>query len=529
MTTSLIQSHDLETLGLRDYVISDCSYNLRLTTYNNYLLITEYYLLLTIQNIMITSKKRIFLTGASGNMGRAALEELLQRDDRFQVTALALPTRKDRLILAPYQDRGLNVIWGDLTCYEDVLQGVNAADYVLHVGGMVSPLADTMPELTMKVNVGGAENIVQAIKAQPEPDRVRLVYIGTVAQTGNRPVPIHWGRVGDPIKISTFDTYALSKTIAERVIIDSGLHNWVSLRQTGIARMAAAEPLEPITFHTTLDGVLEWITPRDSGRLLANVCEETVPEGFWGNIYNIGGGEPNRLTNLELFERMLGAAGVSDYREVLDPSWFATRNFHGQWFSDSDLLESIVPYRNQTFDEYIEEQVPGVPWYIRLGGSLPRLVRRKFEGVARGPRGTLTWLAQGYESHIKAYFGSFQNWRSIGDWDSVNSERPSEKAIKLDHGYDEYLPQEKISQSAIREAARFRGGKLISRDPRRSDWFTPLRWRCHAGHEFPASLNLIIKGGHWCPICIADTASYHVMAGQSTFFRQVWEPEMQSI
>jgi len=529
MTTSLIQSHDLETLGLRDYVISDCSYNLRLTTYNNYLLITEYYLLLTIQNIMITSKKRIFLTGASGNMGRAALEELLQRDDRFQVTALALPTRKDRLILAPYQDRGLNVIWGDLTCYEDVLQGVNAADYVLHVGGMVSPLADTMPELTMKVNVGGAENIVQAIKAQPEPDRVRLVYIGTVAQTGNRPVPIHWGRVGDPIKISTFDTYALSKTIAERVIIDSGLHNWVSLRQTGIARMAAAEPLEPITFHTTLDGVLEWITPRDSGRLLANVCEETVPEGFWGNIYNIGGGEPNRLTNLELFERMLGAAGVSDYREVLDPSWFATRNFHGQWFSDSDLLESIVPYRNQTFDEYIEEQVPGVPWYIRLGGSLPRLVRRKFEGVARGPRGTLTWLAQGYETHIKAYFGSFQNWRSIGDWDSVNSERPSEKAIKLDHGYDEYLPQEKISQSAIREAARFRGGKLISRDPRRSDWFTPLRWRCHAGHEFPASLNLIIKGGHWCPICIADTASYHVMAGQSTFFRQVWEPEMQSI
>ncbi len=478
---------------------------------------------------MNTSKKQIFLTGASGNMGQAALQELLQRKDRFQVTALALPTRKDRRVLAPYQKRGLNVIWGDLTCYEDVLQGVNGADYVLHVGGLVSPLADTMPELTMKVNVGGAENIVRAIKAQPEPDRVRLVYIGTVAQTGNRPVPIHWGRVGDPIKISTFDTYALSKTIAERLIIDSGLRNWVSLRQTGIARMAAAEPLDPITFHTTLDGVLEWITPRDSGRLLANVCEETIPEGFWGNIYNIGGGEPNRLTNLELFERMLGVTGVSDYREVLDPNWFATRNFHGQWFSDSDLLETIVPYRNQTFDEYIEEQALSVPWYIRLGGSLPRLVRRKFEGVARGPRGTLTWLAQGYESHIKAYFGSLQNWRSIGGWDCVDCKRPSQKALELDHGYDEIHPREKISYNAIREAARFRGGKLLSRDPGRSDWFSPLRWRCHAGHEFPASLNLILKGGHWCPICIADTASYHVMAGKSAFFRQVWEPEMLGI
>jgi hypothetical protein len=335
--------------------------------------------------------------------------------------------------------------------------------------------------------------------------------------------------VGDPIKISTFDTYALSKTIAERLIIDSGLRNWVSLRQTGIARMAAAEPLDPITFHTTLDGVLEWITPRDSGRLLANVCEETIPEGFWGNIYNIGGGEPNRLTNLELFERMLGVTGVSDYREVLDPNWFATRNFHGQWFSDSDLLETIVPYRNQTFDEYIEEQALSVPWYIRLGGSLPRLVRRKFEGVARGPRGTLTWLAQGYESHIKAYFGSLQNWRSIGGWDCVDCKRPSQKALELDHGYDEIHPREKISYNAIREAARFRGGKLLSRDSGRSDWFSPLRWRCHAGHEFPASLNLILKGGHWCPICIADTASYHVMAGQSAFFRQVWEPEMLGI
>ena len=481
----------------------------------------------TSENMNI-SKKQIFLTGASGNMGRATLDELLQRNGRFQITALALPTRQDRRILAPYQDRGLKVIWGDLTCYEDVLQGVTGADYVLHVGGLVSPLADTMPELTLKVNVGAAENIVRAIKAQSKPDRIRLVYIGTVAQTGNRPVPIHWGRVGDPIKISTFDTYALSKTIAERVIIDSGLRNWVSLRQTGIARMAAAEPLDPITFHTTLDGVLEWITPRDSGRLLANVCEESVPKNFWGRIYNIGGGKPNRLTNLELFERMLGATGVNDYQEVLDPSWFATRNFHGQWFSDSDLLESLVPFRNQTFDEYLEEQTSNVPWFIRLGSSIPRLVRRKFEEVARGPRGTITWLTEGYETHIKAYFGSFQKWKSIGDWDGIDFKRPSEKAIDLDHGYDLRQDQENISDNAVREAARFRGGKLLGGNIGSRDWFSPLRWCCHTGHEFPASLNLILKGGHWCPVCTADQASYPIMAEQSAFFRQVWEPALIS-
>jgi len=472
---------------------------------------------------MHSSRKAIFLTGASGNMGQHILDELFQRLDRFQVRALSLDTPRDRAILAPYQKKGLSVLWGDLTCYSDVLAGVEGADIVLHVGGLVSPYADTQPELTMKTNIGAAKNIVRAVKAQPNPDRIKLVYIGTVAQYGNRPVPIHWGRVGDPLKLSTYDSYALSKTIAERIIVESGLKNWLSLRQTGIARMAAAEPIDPITFHTTLDGVLEWITPRDSGRLLANLCEEDVPEEIWGNIYNIGGGAPNRLTNLELFEKMLGATGVADFREVLDPRWFALKNFHGQWFSDSDALEALVPYRHQTFDEYLEEQSRSVPWFIRLGSALPRLVRGKFEAVARGPRGTLSWLAQGDLAHITAYFGSLMRMKQIGGWEKISTARPSNEPQLLDHGYDE---NKRLSLAAIREAARFRGGKLLSGKLNPDDWRSPLKWCCHAGHEFSASLNLILKGGHWCPACLADTGAYPEMARRSAFFHQVWAPDL---
>jgi nucleoside-diphosphate-sugar epimerase len=478
---------------------------------------------------MMNNKKQILLTGASGNMGQHTLDELLERANRFNITTLVLPTPTDKKIMEPYQKRGVKVVWGDLTCYDDVLKAVNGADYVLHVGGLVSPLADTVPELTMKVNVGGAENIVRAIRAQSDPDRIKLVYIGTVAQYGNRPVPIHWGRVGDPIKLSTFDTYALSKTIAERTVIESGLRYWVSLRQTGIARMAATEPIDPITFHTTLDGVLEWITPKDSGRLLANICEDGVPEEFWGNIYNIGGGEPNRLTNLELFEKMLGAAGIKDFEEVLEPNWFALRNFHGQWFSDSDRLEAIVPYRQQTFDEYLEEQISRVPWYVKLGGALPNLVRRRFEKVARGPRGTLDWLTMGDLAHIKAYFGSFQLWQGIKGWDSISRDRPPETGYQLDHGYDEGKSHFEFNLKDALEAARFRGGQCLSKMMKPGDWRSPLQWRCHAGHRFPASLNLILKGGHWCPVCTMDTASYRYMAERSPFFHQVWEPDLLHI
>ncbi len=477
---------------------------------------------------MLNSDKHILLTGASGKMGQAALAELFSQDDHYQVRALALDTPADRKILTPYQHLGLEVFWGDLTCYQNVLQAVSGADIILHVGGLVSPLADTQPELTMQVNVGAAANIVRAVKQAGQAERTKLVYIGSVAQTGNRPVPIHWGRVGDPIKLSAFDTYALSKTIAERIIVESGIKYWVSLRQTGIARMAAAEPLDPITFHTTLDGVLEWITPADSGRLLSVICQEDTPGEFWGEIYNIGGGEPNRLTNLELLDKMLRATGVKDFREVLDPRWFALQNFHGQWFADSDRLEEIIPFRHQTLDEYIEEQKTSVPWYIRLGSAIPRLVRQKFESVAQGPRGTLNWLARGDLAHIKAYFGSFQRWKSITDWDSVSQQQPSRVPILLDHGYDQNKSPKDLTQEEIKDAALFRGGRLLSKSINPGDWNSPLEWCCHAGHEFNASLNLILKGGHWCPVCVSEPASYPELARRSAFFRQVWEPELAS-
>jgi nucleoside-diphosphate-sugar epimerase len=462
-------------------------------------------------------------------MGRVVLDTLLERSDRFSVVTLVLPTEKDRRIMARYLKRGVKVIWGDLTSYEDVLEGVTGADFVLHVGGLVSPLADTQPELTMKVNVGAAENIVRAIHAQPEPDRVHLVYIGTVAQTGNRPTPIHWGRIGDPIKISVFDTYALSKTIAERVIVDSGLRNWVSLRQTAIARLAPTEPSDPILFHTPLNGVLEWVTVRDSGILLANVCEDSVPRDFWARIYNIGGGRPNRLANFEMFERTLRATGTRDMRRIFEPNWFALRNFHGQWFSDSDRLEAIVPFRTQTFDEYLAEQAPLVPWYVRLGSTFSQLVRQRMERVAREPRGTLYWLEQGKDAHIEAYFGSHDIWKTIKGWDDFEVIRPTETPTQLDHGYDEQKAREEFSIKDVQEAARFRGGECLSKDMKRGDWRSLLSWRCHAGHEFSASLNLILMGGHWCPICIGDPTTYFQLAQNSSFFHQVWAPDLQLV
>ena len=169
-------------------------------------------------------KKTILLTGSTGVMGSAGLKELVKLNDKFDITLLVRPSAKNRRKMRLYAPLPfIRIVWGDLTCYEDVEESVKGADYVLHVGGMVSPKADKYPEETLRVNITAAENIVQAVKAQPNADEIRVVYIGSVAQTGHRCPPIHWGRTGDPINVSVYDHYAISKCIAERIFAESGL------------------------------------------------------------------------------------------------------------------------------------------------------------------------------------------------------------------------------------------------------------------------------------------------------------------
>ena len=74
-------------------------------------------------------KKTIFITGATGNMGWAGFMELYKKKDRFRLKLLARPSRKNIRKLEPYSAApDVEIIWGDLTCNEDVMAGVAGAD-----------------------------------------------------------------------------------------------------------------------------------------------------------------------------------------------------------------------------------------------------------------------------------------------------------------------------------------------------------------------------------------------------------------
>ncbi|MGG4471211.1 NAD(P)-dependent oxidoreductase [Paenibacillus alvei] len=474
----------------------------------------------------MTRKKTVFITGASGNMGHEGFKQLLERRDQFNIVTLVLPTEKDKQIMTRYvKEKGVKIIWGDLTNYQDVLQGVNGADYILHVGGMVSPVADYTPTLTTKVNVGAVKNIIKAIKSQPNPDNIKLVYIGTVAETGDRNPPIHWGRTGDPIKISIYDNYAISKTIAEREVIESGLKYWVSLRQTGVLYAEMLNSLDPIMFHEPVGGVFEWVTAKDSGRLLANVCEENIPEVFWRRIYNIGGGEKYRTTNYDFMRWTFKTIGM-DLHKVVDLNWFALRNFHGQWYQDSDVLNDYLNFRSGSIEDFINEFKGNIPSKMKVAKYIPSKFIKKFvmEREANKEMGTLHWIKNNQQDRISAFFGTTDLWRKIPTWEEFQLGEPSKIPILLDHGYDESKPHSELQIEDMKQAAEFRGGICISETMEPGDLSTKLQWCCAFGHQFKASPTLVLLGGHWCPDCLPAPWNYAEEAKKNPFFAQVWYP-----
>ncbi|MEI5583575.1 MULTISPECIES: NAD-dependent epimerase/dehydratase family protein [unclassified Agromyces] len=470
------------------------------------------------------ARTRVLLTGATGNWGRAALREFAQRADRVSVVAFAMRTERDRAALAEFDGmENLEIVWGDLTDPVAVATAVRDVDIVLHVGAVVSPLADEQPELAHRVNVGSMRNIIDAVKALPDPGAVAVVGVGTVAQTGNRNPPHHWGRVGDPIRVSRFDEYGQSKVIAERLLVDSGLPKWAQLRQTGILHSGMLEIRDPIMTHSPFGGVMEWVSAEDSARLLANLCEPDVPEEFWGGIHNIGGGDEWRLTNWQLQTVIGGAMGVSDIRRWYDRNWFATGNFHGQWYADSDRLEELVPFRQDSFDAALGRAIEAAPASVRSAGHVPAWIVKHLvmKPLTKKPRGTMHAIARGDEAEIRAHFGSLEEWRAIGDWSTFEVPEPSREPRLLDHGYDEATPPAEWSALDYLEVAAHRGGRLSSTDVVRGDIAAPLEWQCAEGHGFFASPRLVLTAGHWCPVCVTDVAGYARQAETNAFLSQV--------
>ena len=497
---------------------------------------------------MTADKVTVLLLGASGSMGFEAFTQLWDRTDeneerKYSISLLLRPSKKNKKLFAPYEaecgiegipergcveGNGLRIIWGDATIYDDMLEAVRGVDWILSPMAFIAPAADHDPVTSKAVNTTAVQHIIKAIYEVGGQDQIKLVYVGSVAETGDRLQEIHMGRIGDPLKPSIFDFYATCKIEGERAVIESGLKYWVSLRQTYIAIPDAMSLQDPIMFHQPLDTCIEFNTNRDAGRGLINCLDVPEASDFWRRVYNMGGGPKCRITYYEYMKEMYKVLGMGDFREVMDRKWFALRNFHCQYFEDSHVLNEYIHNWGETLDTHYQQVVDNLPTELKvakglmkvpgLRGTVKKATRKRMEKMVDDKDGTRYWYESGNTPRINAFYGSMEAYEAIGDWDDeLPNLKPEWK--QLYHGYDE--SKEHLDIEDLRGAAEFRGGTFIS-DEWDGDMTSKLQWKCAFGHEFQASPYLVLKTGHWCPDCAAPPWNYDEVAKKNPFFAQVW-------
>ncbi|MGB2798385.1 MAG: NAD(P)-dependent oxidoreductase [Dehalococcoidia bacterium] len=458
------------------------------------------------------AKKKVLLTGASGSMGGEAFKELLIRRDKYDIVILLRPTRQEKRDFAKYENqKGLKVVWGDLQNPDDVLEAVNGVAHVLHPAAFIAPAADYNPPLANRINFGGTENIIAAIKKQPNNgDNVRFVYICSVAAYGDRLPPIHIVKVGDPLKPSVGDFYATTKVAAERAVIESGLKYWVSIRQTYIAIPNALSLLDPILFHQPVNTHIELITKEDAGYGLVQTLE--APDEFYGRVYNMGGGPSCRVVYKDYLERMMRIFGLGDYRKIMPLNWFALRNFHCCWYEDSWVLNQYLGHWRHSLEDHYRQVEDATRWYLKLGATMaPTAIVKAFMKSRADP---LKWIENNEEEKIKAFFGSREAWENIPGWhDYICAETGEEAGLRKEAGSEDY------TINNMRELAESRGGQCLSTEF--SGIESKLKWKCGFGHEWEAT-PVCVKAGHWCPECAPPPWDYDTIAKADPLFARFY-------
>jgi nucleoside-diphosphate-sugar epimerase len=494
-------------------------------------------------------KEKVFLTGASGSMGHEAFKLLWKKRDKYDIVILQRPSRKNKKLFKPYEkkcgikpikgrgvveNKGLKIVWGDATNRTDIEEACKDIDWCLSPMAYISPAADKNPEFAKAVNTEATRYIIEAIEKQPGgADHIKFVYIGTIAATGDRLPPIHVGRVGDPMKPSIFDFYACTKIAGERLVIESNIKHWAVLRQTFIMIPDIMGLQDPIMFHQPLNSCMENNTSHDAGRGLINCLDLPDDSDFWRRVYNMGGGPSCRTTYFEFLKITFDMLGL-DYRNIFERRWFALRNFHMQFYEDSWILNKYINNFGESMDDYKKRMWKNMPLGLKMVSKLTkipfikRLVEQqtfnRMKKLASRIDGTLGWYQNRNDARISAFYGNYDAYESIPDWDGniVNPEIGVDQERKrLDHGYDE--AKDALEQDDLEGAARFRGGKCYAKKWD-GDLYQELDWECAMGHEFTTNPYAVLKAGHWCPECAPPPWNYDKIAKVNPFFAQVYYP-----
>ena len=273
---------------------------------------------------------RLLVTGGAGRLGSEVVKLLSGR--AYTVVAFDLPHVQWEVVA---DIPGVETFKGDITDAGDVEGACRKVDGVIHLAALLPPRSEDDHELTMRVNVEGTRNVVEALRQGPGAPLVFASSVSTYGITAGEEPPIR-----DDHPQRAHDNYSETKIEAERLIKESKVHH-VILR---IAPVAVADVVElPETIPYRHDQRVEFVLVADAARALISAFEK--PEAK-GKTYNIAGGPSWQMTGAEYIQGFYDALGVE-----VEPTF--SREYTGTDWYDTGR-SSFLDYQRVTFNGLLE-------------------------------------------------------------------------------------------------------------------------------------------------------------------------------
>jgi nucleoside-diphosphate-sugar epimerase len=289
---------------------------------------------------------RVLVTGGAGRLG-VNVCKALQRNG-FRVRIFDLDSDRNRKSVREL-GRKAEIVWGDITEPDSVRKALDKVDVVVHMAGVLHPVAYEKPELARRVNVGGARIVVDLIKEKG--GNIPLVFTSSVAVFGPTP------DATEPLSPEKNNpnprgAYGETKFEAENLIKESGI-DYLILRLTAVMYFDYEVSDLKRMFSIPLDNRVEFCHPDDLSLAILNAVKNIST--IKGNTLVISGGLGEQMLYKDMVGSILGVMGLP-----LPPADKFTRQpYYLDWY-DTSKSQQLLNFQRRSFKDYIKDYSRGL-------------------------------------------------------------------------------------------------------------------------------------------------------------------------
>jgi len=284
---------------------------------------------------------RVLITGGAGRLGITVCKAFLH--EGFQVRVFDLDTPNNLKSVQRLNEKA-EVMWGDVTQPDSVRKALDDIDAVVHMAGILPPVAYEKPELAAKVNVGGTKIIVDLIKERG--GNIPFLFTSSVAAFGPTPIASQ-PLCPEKTKSNPRGAYGETKLQAENIIKESGI-DFVILRLTATMYLSFSVSDLKRMFTVPLNNRIEYCHPNDTAAAILNAIKNF--NSVKGNILVISGGPEQRMLYKDMIRAMMGIMGLP-----LPPAKkFTTEPYYLDWY-DTTKAQELLKFQHHTFADYLKD------------------------------------------------------------------------------------------------------------------------------------------------------------------------------